>query len=325
LLYTSHGLRRRANGQSGFASCPRGGPASPGVDQSAPRCRPGRTNQLRGGSARALRRLSFTQRKIKHLGSTPVGNPTKARSTQLANKTDHLRDQGGKERKFYPTGHPLGPGGSWFGLGVVWGVQLGHWAAGFGGRWALFVFNQQNPLPIATVDPRPSQVVRSAPLGVPCSELQQHNAPRPGLHIPLRLCFCALPGFHPGATAGGEVGAPKGRSGGPRPPRAVVPPRLCSGPPGFCSGPPGCVLVMGWYKYSPVTPLSGAACAPAPLGILSVACCCVSTPASRPARVWGVRAQCAVRSAQCAAPAPQQPPEHRAPALCTLASGLWAR
>jgi hypothetical protein len=38
-----------------------------------------------------------------------------------------------------------------------------------------YVFDEQNPLPIATVDPRPSQVVRSAPLGVPYSELQQYN------------------------------------------------------------------------------------------------------------------------------------------------------
>jgi hypothetical protein len=30
---------------------------------------------------------------------------------------------------------PLGPVRSWVGLGVVWGVQLGPWAAGFGGRW----------------------------------------------------------------------------------------------------------------------------------------------------------------------------------------------
>jgi hypothetical protein len=45
-----------------------------------------------------------------------------------------LRDQGGQARKVYPTGHPLGPGGSWSGLGVVRGVQLGPWAAGFGGR-----------------------------------------------------------------------------------------------------------------------------------------------------------------------------------------------
>jgi hypothetical protein len=51
--------------------------------------------------------------------------------------SDQLRDQGGQGPQFYPTGHPLGPGGSWSGLGVVRGVQLGPWAAGFGGKIAL--------------------------------------------------------------------------------------------------------------------------------------------------------------------------------------------
>jgi hypothetical protein len=37
---------------------------------------------------------------------------------------------------------------------------------------ALCVFKQKNPLLIAPVDPRLSQVVRSTPLGIPCSELQ---------------------------------------------------------------------------------------------------------------------------------------------------------
>jgi hypothetical protein len=38
------------------------------------------------------------------------------------------------------------------------------------------------------VHPRLSQVVRSAPLGAPSSELQEYNAPRPGLRMSLRLC-----------------------------------------------------------------------------------------------------------------------------------------
>jgi hypothetical protein len=56
-------------------------------------------------------------------------------------------------------------------------------------------FNQQNPLPIATAGPRPSQVVRLTPFGLPCSEPQQHNAPRPGLRMPLRLRFCRQSGY----------------------------------------------------------------------------------------------------------------------------------
>jgi hypothetical protein len=45
-----------------------------------------------------------------------------------------IKEARSQERKLYPTGHHLGPGGSWSGLGVVRGVQLGPWAAGFGGR-----------------------------------------------------------------------------------------------------------------------------------------------------------------------------------------------
>jgi hypothetical protein len=54
------------------------------------------------------------------------------------------------------------------------------------------VFNQQKPLPIATVGPRPTRVVRLTPLGVPCSEPQQYNAPRPGLRM-LPFCVFAFP------------------------------------------------------------------------------------------------------------------------------------
>ena len=59
---------------------------------------------------------------------------------------DQLRDQGGKGRKFHTTGHPLGPGGSWDGLGVVRGpggpgpgcrAQLGLGAAWCLVRWGL--------------------------------------------------------------------------------------------------------------------------------------------------------------------------------------------
>jgi hypothetical protein len=50
---------------------------------------------------------------------------------------------------------------------------------------AGLIFRWRNGVPIAPVDPRLSQVVRSTPLGVPCSELQEaaYNAPRPGLRM----------------------------------------------------------------------------------------------------------------------------------------------
>jgi hypothetical protein len=78
---------------------------------------------------------------------------------------------------------------------VVWSVLLpGHaGVGGSGGRF--FVFNQQNPLLIAPVDPRLSQVVPSTPLDMPCSELQGYNAPQPGLRMPLRLRFCPQIGY----------------------------------------------------------------------------------------------------------------------------------
>jgi hypothetical protein len=59
-------------------------------------------------------------------------------------------------------------------------VTMGSYANAF--RWpgppadlvpkARLVFNQPKFLPITTVSPPPSQVVRSTPLGIPCSELQ---------------------------------------------------------------------------------------------------------------------------------------------------------
>jgi hypothetical protein len=44
---------------------------------------------------------------------------------------------------------------------------------------ADLVFRWQNGVPIAPAGPQASQVVRSTPLGMPCSELQEYNAPRP--------------------------------------------------------------------------------------------------------------------------------------------------
>ena len=52
---------------------------------------------------------------------------------------------------------------------------------------AHLVFNQQKSLPIATVGPRPSQVVRSTALGVLFPELQEYIAPRPRLCMSPRL------------------------------------------------------------------------------------------------------------------------------------------
>jgi hypothetical protein len=55
---------------------------------------------------------------------------------------------------------------------------------------AHLVFNQQKSLPIATVGPRPSQVVRSTALGVLFPELQEYIAPCPRLRtLPRLLLF----------------------------------------------------------------------------------------------------------------------------------------
>jgi hypothetical protein len=45
-----------------------------------------------------------------------------------------LRDQPGQLYEILATVRPLGPGGSWDGLGVLREVQLGPWAAGSGSR-----------------------------------------------------------------------------------------------------------------------------------------------------------------------------------------------
>jgi hypothetical protein len=47
---------------------------------------------------------------------------------------DQLRDQRSQGGVLLPPVRPLGPVRSWVGLAVVRGVQLGPWAAGFGGR-----------------------------------------------------------------------------------------------------------------------------------------------------------------------------------------------
>ena len=49
---------------------------------------------------------------------------------------------------------------------------------------------------------RPSQMVRPTPLGMSCSELPGHDAPRPGLRMSLRLRFCPQSGYVPVLTRG---------------------------------------------------------------------------------------------------------------------------
>jgi hypothetical protein len=54
-----------------------------------------------------------------------------------AQRLGHLRPAARSEGpggEILATVRPLGPVRSWVGLGVVRGVQLGPWAAGFGGR-----------------------------------------------------------------------------------------------------------------------------------------------------------------------------------------------
>jgi hypothetical protein len=87
---------------------------------------------------------------------------------------------------------------------------------------AHLVFNQQNPLSLATGDPRPSQIVRSTPLGMSCSELQEHNAPRAGLRRSLRLRFCPQSGYVPVPTRGSQL------SGFPVPSRYTLPGGACT-------------------------------------------------------------------------------------------------
>jgi hypothetical protein len=50
---------------------------------------------------------------------------------------------------------------------------------------------------VVTAGLPPSQAVRSAPLGMPCSELQEYNAPRPGLRMSLRLRSPLQSGYVP--------------------------------------------------------------------------------------------------------------------------------
>jgi hypothetical protein len=75
-----------------------------------------------------------------------------------------------------------GPGGS--------AAPSGPDQVGGGPPCFCTVFNQPKPLPITTVPPPLSQVVRSTPLGMACSELPGYGAPRPGLLMSLRLRFC---------------------------------------------------------------------------------------------------------------------------------------
>jgi hypothetical protein len=62
---------------------------------------------------------------------------TAATFQESSSSSDQLRDQRGQGAKYWPPfapWQPLGPVRSWVGLYVVGGVQLGPWAAGFGGR-----------------------------------------------------------------------------------------------------------------------------------------------------------------------------------------------
>jgi hypothetical protein len=64
---------------------------------------------------------------------------------------EQLREQGGQRAKFHPTQPPMGPVGSWDGLEVVQGVQLGHRATWFGGGRA-----RPAPAPAPLPPPRTS-------------------------------------------------------------------------------------------------------------------------------------------------------------------------
>jgi hypothetical protein len=70
---------------------------------------------------------------------TRTRSPTRTRDQQRAARCAigiRTRDQRGEGPKaaILAAVRPLGPVRSWVGLGVVRGVQLGPWAAGFGGR-----------------------------------------------------------------------------------------------------------------------------------------------------------------------------------------------
>ena len=65
--------------------------------------------------------------------------------------TEQLREQRGQGAKFHPTQPPVGPVGSWDGLEVVQGVQLGHRATWFGGGRA-----RPAPAPAPLPPPRTS-------------------------------------------------------------------------------------------------------------------------------------------------------------------------
>jgi hypothetical protein len=73
-------------------------------------------------------------------------------------------------------------------------------------RMAGLISSWWNGVLIATVGLPPSQVVYSTPLDMPCSELQQQNAPRPGLRMSLRLRSPLQSGYVPVPPGGSQLG-----------------------------------------------------------------------------------------------------------------------
>jgi hypothetical protein len=67
-------------------------------------------------------------------GAIPAATAAAARCAGFGGVNGPAARSEGPEAAILATVRPLGPVRSWVGLGVVRGVQLGPWAAGFGGR-----------------------------------------------------------------------------------------------------------------------------------------------------------------------------------------------
>jgi hypothetical protein len=83
--------------------------------------------------------------------------PAPAGGRRRRREEERLGDQPGQLYETLATVLPLGPGGSWDGLGVLRGVQLGPWAAGFGGLL---------PQPAPGLAPLPPPPYRPRPRGL---------------------------------------------------------------------------------------------------------------------------------------------------------------
>ena len=88
-------------------------------------------------------------------------------------------------------------------VGLVWVGVIG-----LVGRRGLaeLIFRWQNGAATATLTPQVNQVVRSTPLGLPCSGPEGYSAASPGLRLRLPLLLWPQSGYVPAPRGGGRLG-----------------------------------------------------------------------------------------------------------------------